>query len=189
MANPEVWGIVESNQCFFVVLRFSHLQGILAALGTAAVSSGGFLLLLVTWQISIWYTPKTNMEPEKTPIWTAKSSSKPFFGASMLIFGEVTFVRSWIFVINFWKHWICLSRTCTGYSRWFRLTWISQLIKLGGGHQQPLSTSCTLASHKGHNRRVCQVHFLLHTHTHTLILILLMLQKSHSQPPGMYETL
>ena len=64
MANPEVWGIVESNQCFFLVF-VAHLQGILAALGTAAVSSGGFLLLLVTWQISIWYTPKTNMEPEK----------------------------------------------------------------------------------------------------------------------------
>ena len=42
MANPEVWGIVESNQCFLLFF-VAHLQGILAALGTAAVSSWRFL--------------------------------------------------------------------------------------------------------------------------------------------------
>ena len=87
---------------FFV----AHLQGILAALGTAAVSSGGFLLLLVTWQISIWYIPKTNMELEKHPFERENHLPNHYLGLPCLFFGEVTLVRSWIIVINkFWKHW------------------------------------------------------------------------------------
>ena len=43
----------EDSVCSSWLICNLRPQGILAALGTAAVSSGGFLLLLVTWQISI----------------------------------------------------------------------------------------------------------------------------------------